>query len=194
MVDNTLSNRGSVFFDSKEPFAYYNVPLLFLFDAEDYLKVPDQDVFANLSRIEVEYSNRELDDNDMIVYNETPLFLATTATTSESALNKDATLAINSSDYRLRDLFADNSPTDSEIATYNLVTDRGDLNPYNWVVWRTMIIYVLVVIGITYLLFFHKTVRAHFKAKKLVSSGEGTNTVNAEPIFKDIDYPDENGK
>ncbi|PKK97188.1 MAG: hypothetical protein CVV58_02505, partial [Tenericutes bacterium HGW-Tenericutes-3] len=90
-VDNELTNRGSVFFDSEQPFAYYNVPVLFLFDAEDYLKVPGEETYANLTRIEVEYSNREVDEDDLVIYNETPLFLATTAATSESARNKDAT-------------------------------------------------------------------------------------------------------
>jgi hypothetical protein len=193
-VDNELTNRGSIFFDSEQPFAYYNVPVLFLFDAEDYLKVPDQDTFANLTRIEVNYSNRDLDEDDVLIYNESPLFLGTTAATSESAFNKDATLSINSNDYRLRAQFADDVPTDAEIASFNLVTDRGDLSPYNWTVWRTMIIYGIIVAGVTYLLFFHKKVREHYKTRNYGIKKDGTETVDAEPIFKDIDYKDENGK
>ncbi len=194
MVDEETTNRGSVYFDPEQPFAYYNVPILFLFDAEDYLKIPDEDVFANLSRIEIEYSNRELDEDGKIIYNESLLFLATTDATSESALNKDATLAIDPNEYRLRALFADEMPSDAEIASFNLVTDRGDLSPYSWTVWRTMIIYVLAVAIVTYFLFFHKKVREYYKTKNYGVRKEESNAVDAEPIFKDIDYKDKNGK
>ncbi|MBU1141449.1 MAG: hypothetical protein KKG64_02880 [Firmicutes bacterium] len=188
MVSEELTNRGSIYFDSLQPFAYYNVPVLFLFDAEDYLKVPNQDAFANLTRIEVEYSNREVDDDKNLIYNESPLFLATAVATSESALNKDATLAINVNDYRLRLQFENDVPSEIEMITFNLNDDRGDMNPYNWLIWRTMLVYVLIVAIVTYLLFFHKIVRERYKTKNYGIRKDGSKSVDAEPIFKDIEY------
>lgn len=195
LVDEELTNTGSIFFDPSQPFAYYNVPVLFLFDADDYLKIPDTDILANLIRIEVSYSDGSIDENKDFVYNDSPLFLATTVPTDESAFNKDGALVINVDDYRLRAQFADNVPTESEILTYNLNTDHGDLRPYNWVIWRTMGIYVLIVALITYLLFFHKAVRERYKTRNYGIRKNGTQVVDAEPIFKDIEYKDkDNGK
>lgn len=194
MVGEELTNRGSIFFDSLQPFAYYNVPVLFLFDAEDYLKVPDQNVFANLTRIEVEYSNREIGDDENLIYNESPIFLATKAPTSESAYNKDSTLAINVDDYRLRTQFENAVPTEAEMTTFNLNDDRGDMSPYNWLIWRTMLVYILIVAIVTYFLFFHKKVRERYKTRNYGIRKNGNQVVNAVPIFKDIEYKDKDGK
>ncbi|MBU1093773.1 MAG: hypothetical protein KKH01_04845 [Firmicutes bacterium] len=193
-VNDELVNSGSIIFDSDQAFAYYNVPVLFLFDAESYLKIPDQDAYANLSRIEVSYSNRSVDEDDNYVFNESPLFIASNTTISESAYNKDTNLVIDPNDYRLSDQFEGVNPTDSEIASFNLVTDRDDLSEYNAVIWRTMIIYVIIIAGITYLLFFHKRVREHYKTRNYGIRKDGTNSVDAEPIFKDIEYKDKDGK
>lgn len=193
-VDKDLTNTGSIFYDPLQPFAYYNVPVLFLFDAPDYLQIPDTTTYANLTRIEVSYSDGTIDDNKNLVYNDVPLFLATTEATSESAQNKDATLSIDPDLYRLRSQFSNPVPTASDITTYNLVTDRGDMSPYNWTIWRTMIIYVLVVALVTYLLFFHKGVMDRRKAKHYGVKKDGTPNKESEAIFKDIEYKDKDGK
>jgi len=194
LVNEELTKSGSIVYDSEQAFAYYNVPVLFLFDADSYLKVPDQDAFANLTRIEVTYSNRNVDEDDNMIFNDSPLFLSTTVINSESAYNKDANLSINPSDYQLRAQFTEDTPNDAEITSFNLVNDRDNLADYNAVIWRTMIIYIIIVAGITYLLFFHKKVREHYKTKNYGIRKDGTTVIDAEPIFKDIEYKDKNGK
>ncbi len=194
LVNEVLTESGSIVYDSQQPFAYYNVPVLFLFDADSYLKIPDEDGFSNLTRIEVSYSNRSVDEDDYYIFNESPLFIAASVPISESAYNKDTNLSIDPDVYRLRAQFADDVPSETEIASFNLVTDRDNLSEYNGVIWRTMAIYIVIVAGITYLLFFHKKVREHYKTKDYGKKPDGTNTVDAEPIFKDIEYKDKDGK
>ncbi len=194
LVGEELSNTGSIYFDPSQPFAYYNVPVLFLFDAEDYLKVPDVDAFANIERILIEYSNGEKNEDNALVYDESALFIASNEAISDAAYHKDTTFSINVDDYRLRDDFADQVPTDAEIITFGLNADRGDLNAYNWTVWKTMLIYIALVIVITYLLFFHKMVREHFKTKNYTPKTSTGNTVTAEPIFKDPDVNQKDGR
>lgn len=194
LVNEVMTDSGSIVYDSKQPFAYYNVPVLFLFDADSYLKIPDEDGFSNLTRIEVSYSNRSVDEDDHYVFNESPLFIAASVPISESAYNKDTNLSIDSSIYQLRAQFTDNIPSDAEITSFNLVTDRDNLSEYNGVIWRTMGIYIAIVAGITYLLFFHKKVREHYKTRNYGVKPDGANAVNAEPIFKDVEYKDKDGK
>ncbi|MBN2299734.1 MAG: hypothetical protein JXC31_00940 [Acholeplasmataceae bacterium] len=202
LVDNELTNTGSIYFDPQQPFAYYNVPVLFLFDAKDYLQMREDDedltpipnTFSNLTRIEVSYSDRTIDEDDQFIYEEVPLFLATTIDTQESAINKDLSLSIDVDDYRLRSKFADQVPTESEISSFNLITERGDMSPYNWVIWRTMLIYLLVVALVTYLLFFHKRVRDYYKTKNYGRRKDGTLIDNTNSIFKDVNDKDKDGK
>ena len=194
LVNEVMTDSGSITYDSQQAFAYYNVPVLFLFDAESYLKIPDEDAFSNLTRIEVSYSNRTVDEDDYYVFNESPLFIAASTPISESAYNKDSNLIIDPNVYRLRDQFADDVPSDAEITSFNLVTERDDLSDYNGVIWRTMAIYFVIVIGITYLLFFHKKVREHYKTRNYGIKTDGSNTGNAESIFKDAEYTDKDGK
>ncbi|MCF7929937.1 MAG: hypothetical protein K9L02_00305 [Acholeplasmataceae bacterium] len=194
LVNEVMTDSGSITYDSQQAFAYYNVPVLFLFDAESYLKIPDEDAFSNLTRIEVSYSNRTVDEDDYYVFDESPLFIAASTPISESAYNKDSNLIINANDYRLRDQFADDIPNDAEITSFNLITGRDDLSDYNGVIWRTMAIYAVIVVGITYLLFFHKKVREHYKTRNYGVKTDGSNTSSTEPIFKDAEYTDKDGK
>lgn len=160
-------NTGSVFFDPGQPFAFYNVPLLFLFDTENYLKVPDTGVIAVLNTLEISYSNGEREDN-ALVFNPVPLFIASRFEINEAVLgdNKDADFDFDVDMYRLHGLFAGDMPDESEIMLYDLVAERADLSRYNHLVWRTMLIYTAIVLALTYLLFFHKRVMETIRAKR----------------------------
>jgi len=206
-VDQSLTNTGSIFYNPLQPFAYYNVPLLFLFDAPDYLQIPDTNTYANLTRIEVSYSDGTVNDSNQPIYNDVPLFLATTAVNndvplflattavnSESAQNKDEALSIDPTDYELRAQFSNPVPTATDITNFNLITERGDMSAYNWTIWRTMIIYVLIVAAVTYLLFFHKGVMDKRKTKLYGIRKDGTPNKASEAIFKDIDEAEKDGK
>lgn len=194
LVGETLSDTGSIYFDPSQPFAYYNVPVLFLFDAADYLKVPDEDSFANIDRILIEYSDGEKDEDNVLIFDESALFIASKEIISDAAYHKDTTFNINVDDYRLRDDFVNRVPTDAEIVTFGLNADHGDLNAYNWSVWKIMLIYVALLSVITYLLFFHKMVREHYKNKNYIPKTTTANTVTAEPIFKDPDINQKDGR
>jgi len=194
LVGEELSDTGSIYFDPSQPFAYYNVPVLFLFDADDYLKVPDEDAFAVINRILVEYSDGEKDEDNALIFDDSALFIASREVISDAAYHKDTTLTINVDDYRLRDDFADQIPTDAEIIAFGLNADHGDLDAYNWTVWKIMLIYITLVIVVTYLLFFHKMVREHFKTKNYIPRNNTGNTITAEPIFKDPDINQKDGR
>ncbi len=184
-IGDEFTNRGIIFYDPDQPFAFFNIPVLFLFDADKYLKVIGEDTFANINRIEVKYSNGSKDDDGNLIYSEMPLLLSTAKPTAEGAHNKDDSFAIDVDLYRLRHQFANSQPNDSEIAAFNLITDRGDLGPYNWIVWRTMILYVLAVAFITYFLFFHKLVMERYREKRYLRRKQGKEVLEVETIFKD---------
>ncbi len=190
-VGDEQTNTGSVFFDPGQPFAFYNVPLLFLFDSDNYLKVPDSDVIAVLNTLEISYSNGEREDN-ALVFNPVPLFIASRFEINEAVLgnNKDADFDLDVDLYRLHGLFANDLPDDSEISLYDLVTDRGDLSPYNHLVWRTMLIYTVIVLALTYLLFFHKNVMETVRAKRYQK--EPPKPKSSQTLFHD--YEEKDGK
>lgn len=166
-VDDELSDRGSVFYNPSQPFAYYNIPVLFLFDTDNYLRNPETGDIASLERIEVNYSNGDKDDDGNFVFSDIPLFIASTSEISEAALGdlKDPNLTIDPEIYRIRAGFDDQFPSDTEIETLNLNTSRNDLSAYNGVVWRTMGIYTLIIALLTYLVFFHRRIREHIRSK-----------------------------
>ncbi len=184
-------STATVLFDPAKPFPYSYVPNVFLLYADNYLKVPEQDVYANIERISISYSNGDLDEDGALVYNESLLFLGSDEIISEAAYNKTDTLILNPEDFKLSNQFSGEQPTDEEIATFNLITDRGDLREYNILIWRTMIIYVLIVGTLTYALFFHKVVRAKLQEKRYQAKDGKSKEVNAQPIFKDIEYKDD---
>jgi hypothetical protein len=167
MVDEELSDRGSVFYNPAQPFAYYNIPVLFLFDTDNYLRDPESGDIASLERIEVNYSKGEKDDDGNFIFSDIPLFIASTSEISEAALGdlKDPNLMIDSEIYQIRDGFEDQLPSDTDVQTLNLNTTRSDLSAYNGVIWRTMGIYTLIIALLTYLVFFHRRIREHIRTK-----------------------------
>jgi uncharacterized ion transporter superfamily protein YfcC len=74
-----------------------------------------------------------------------------------------------------------------------LITAKDDLTPYNGAIWRIMVIYVALIIVITYFLFFHKMVMSRLQLKKALSDKENT-VKNTEVIFKDSDIDIKDGK
>ncbi|TNF09025.1 MAG: hypothetical protein EP317_01830 [Bacillota bacterium] len=168
---------------------------LALYDAKDYLKVPDEeDVFAHITKIEVLYSVGDKNSNGTYEYLEIPLFVAANNITSESpGLIKVLDFEIDPVDYQLRSNFSEPTPSESELTTFGLSTEQFNLNRYNWYIWRALIIYVLVIIVITYFLFFHKKVMEKRRFKKIDTTSQ-TRTVTAESIFKEPDQNEKDGK
>ena len=188
-------STANVLFDPEKPFPYSYVPNVFLLYADNYLKVIDQEVYANIERISISYSNGDLDPekNNELIYNESLLFLGSDEILSEAAYNKTDTLSLDPEDFKLSKQFAGDHPTAEELASLNLITERGDLGEYNYLIWRTMSIYVLIVGVLTYALFFHKIVRAKLQERRYQTKDGKPKEVNAQPIFKDIEYK-EDGK
>lgn len=198
LVEDEFSNIGSVFYDPILPFSIYNVPALFLFDAENYLLIPNEDEdatpeYATIENITVEYSNGEATDDNDYEFNEIPLFVGSKTEYRDAAYLKDSTFNIDPEIYEINDDFGSDGLTSDDIDNFNLVTDQDDLTPYNGAIWRIMVIYVLLVIMITYFLFFHKTLMDHLRYKKRLADKE-IAVKNPEVIFKDIDTDTKDGK
>jgi hypothetical protein len=184
-------STATVLFDPAKPFPYSYVPNVFLLYADNYLKVEGEDIYANIERISIAYSNGDLDSNNALIYKESLLFLGSDELISEAAFNKTDDLILDRDDFQLSKQFEGSQPTAEELAMFNLVTERGDLREFNYLIWRTMTIYVLIVGALTYVLFFHKMVKAKLQEKRFQSKDSKTKEVMAEPIFKDIEYKDD---
>jgi hypothetical protein len=172
-----------------------SIPFLYMFDIEDELKLKDEDVYANINRIAIEYSNGDKDDDGKYVYNDNFLFLAVDqATNDEPSHVTELGFLLTSAEYRVRQQFNEPIPTEDEMVTFGLVDDKFSLQPYNWIIWRTLIIYALIIMVISYFLFFHKKIMEKRKFRKLDESIANPRTVDAEPIFKDSDQNQKDGK
>lgn len=191
LVDSVFSDTGSVYYDPVKPFSIYNVPALFLFDAENYLLVPSTDEgaspeFTTIEHVTLEYSNGKTNDKSEYVFNDIPLFVGSKVEYRDAAYIKDPNFFIDASKYQIRDNFESISITQNDIDTFNLMTEKDDLSPYNGEVWKIMSIYVFSIAVITYFLFFHKLVRLRIAEKKHLANKEKKGN-STEVIFKDID-------
>ena len=187
LVNEEYQNNGSIIFDPVLQFSIYNVPALFLFDAPNYMLIPNEDenaepAYASIETLTLEYSNGETNDNGSYVFDEIPFFVASTEEYRDAVHDdhKDSNFQIDPESYRLSDDFGTDGLTDDDIAAFNLITEKDDLSAYNGVMWRIMLVYVLVVVVITYFLFFHKYVRQRLQMKK-----QQDIKVSKEAIFKD---------
>lgn len=193
LVNEEYQNFGSVYFDPQLPFSIYNVPALFLFDADNYLLIPNEDenatkAYATIESITLEYSNGNTNDNGDYVFDEVPLFVGSKTEYRDAVHDdhKDSTFDMDTDLYRIRDDFGDDGLTADDIEAFNLVTEQDDLTPYNGAIWKIMIIYILVVIMITYFLFFHKFVRNRMQYKHSQIAKEKAAIEN-KSLFKDVD-------
>lgn len=192
LVNEEYQNNGSIIYDPILKFSIYNVPALFLFDAVNYMLIQNDDEnaepeYATIETLTLEYSNGETNDNGSYVFDEVPFFVASTTEYRDAVHDdhKDSNFAIDPESYRLSDDFGDDGLTEDDIIKFNLVTEKDDLSGYNGVMWRIMFIYGLVVLMITYFLFFHKYVRQRMRMKQ-----EKEVKVSNQAIFKD-DVEDE---
>ena len=184
LVDGQPSNEGTIQFVPSNPFSFSNLPTIFLFDNARFLEDSETGVISQLMSIAVYYSDGSIDSENRFVYEPRPIFLATTQPSDEIVLgnNKVSDLSIDQSLYQLRFMFADEFPSDEEILLYNLNVDRDSLSAYNFLVWRTMIIYVTFLLLVTYFLFVHKTVMTLIRQKRAQSNPDAPTS---KPLFKD---------
>lgn len=184
LVNGEPSNEGTVQYIPTDPFSFSNLPTVFLFDNDRFLRDSETDTIAQLESIAIYYSDGSLDEDNRYIYETRPIFLATTVPSDEIVLgdNKVGDLSIDQSLYQLRFVFDGAFPNDAEIEALNLNTDRESLNEYNFLIWRSMGIYTLFVLGITYFLFFHKYVKM-IRAKKIEDATPSNQS--SEVIFKD---------
>lgn len=193
--DDELTDAPFVVFDSTKEFPYSYAPTLFLVYAEDYLLIPETENYATIDRISVAYSNGDRSEDGQYVYNTTLLFAGASEEVAEAAFNKASDLVLNEASFRLTETYGEELSSD-EIATLNLVTERGSLNEFNGVIVKTMLVYGLIVIALTYVLFFHKFVvekiRQKREASKPVIAKEPTK--EQEAIFQDIEYKEDDKK
>jgi len=191
----TFTDVATVVFDPTKEFPYSYVPAVFLLKADNYLKIVDSDVIATLDRLTIAYSIGETDESGAYEYNETLLFAGADELISDAAHIKIDDFMITTESFSISALLEGDQPTEAEITTLGLVTARGDLKEFNGLIWRTMIIYALVVIALTYVLFFNKYVMEKIKEKRASKDPMGPKKIiDAEPIFKDIDHSKEDGK
>lgn len=198
-VGDEIKSTGSVQYDPTQSFAFYNVPLLFLFDMPGYMQIPEyndkneitgyKDDFSTLKGFQIHYSNGDIQDGKY-VYQQLPIFTASNGINDEAFLgiegqNRISGFKLEPESYQLRFAFTNEYPTDAEMVQFGLINEIGDLDAYNYVIWRTMSIYVIVVLGFTYLIFFHKIVREK-RALKRQQQMKKDNT-DVEVIFKDDD-------
>ncbi len=192
-------NTATVLHDPEKPFPYSYVPALFLLYADNYLLIPqvegstDPLSYATVEQISIAYSNGETDEDGALVYNDTLLFIGAGSELADAAYNKKSDLIIDNTTLQLSENFAGDQPTEVEMTTFGLNANRGDLTEFNGVIFRTMAIYVLIVLALTYVLFFHKMVMDKVRSKRMGEANQNKPKVE-EAIFKDIEYPKEDGK
>jgi hypothetical protein len=184
----TYISEGSRYYNPDNPFSYYNVPVLLLFETENFLKIPDSETIATVESISVTHISQNPDNNGEDGFSTQPMFIANTSQIDEAVHgdNKD-TLILDPEGYRLSDDFADGYPTQTELEAYDLSAEKGDMSGYNGVIFRTMSIYLLFVIVISYFLFFHKSVRERMRMR-----GVRTKTAQelaSRSLFKDYEEP-----
>jgi len=171
-----------------------SIPFIYMFDKEGELKKVGEDLFASITRIQIEYSNGDRNSNGYI-YDDQYLFLATNQEVNdEPAFVKQLNFTMTPEEYRLREQFVESVPSEEEMVSFGLIDDKFSLKPYNWIIWRTIIIYTLIILVITYFLFFHKRVMEKRKFRHIDQSSKNSQSVNAEPIFKDPDSTPKDGK
>ena len=191
--NNELIKSPSIIYDSTKEFPYSYAPTLFLVYAPDYLQIPDTESFSTIERIDVSYSDGTKGEDGKFVFDTNYLFTGSDHVIDENAYNKVSDLSLDASDFRLTQTYGEEL-SQNEIETLGLVTDRGSLKEFNGVIVKTMAIYTLIVLALTYILFFHKMVVEKIKEKrysKQIATSEGPTE---EAIFQDIEYKDENKK
>ncbi len=183
----TYISEGSRYYNPDNPFSYYNVPVLLLFDTDNFLKVPDSEVFASLETITVTHISENEENNGDDGFSTMPMFIASINPIEEAVYgdNKD-TLVFDSEAYRLADDFAGTTPSAEELVAFDLTAEVGDMSGYNGVIIRTMVIYFLVVMALSYLLFFHKAVRDKIRMKHVKDRGPD---LQSKSLFKDFEEP-----
>lgn len=190
-----FTDTATVIFDPSKEFPYSYVPAVFLLKADNYLKIIDSDVIADILRLTVSYSDGSTNDAGELIYSETLLFAGSDILIPDAAHLKSDTFQITQDMFSISDLLEGNKPTADEIETLALITDRGDLKEFNGLIWRTMIIYALIVLALTYVLFFHKFVMERIQSKRQSNLPRTQkNTADAEPIFKDEVIDPKDGK
>jgi hypothetical protein len=192
-------NTATVLHDPDKPFPYSYVPALFLLYADNYLLIPEEEgsteepSYATIEQITLAYSNGETDEDGALVYNDTLLFIGADMELADAAYNKLSDMSIDNTTLQLSANFSGDHPSEAEMITFGLNATRGDLGEFNLVIVRTMAIYVLIVLALTYVLFFHKMVMDKVRSKRLDTTNSSKPKVE-EAIFKDIEYPKEDGK
>jgi hypothetical protein len=210
LSDQTYLERGSSnktdlvireFNPSKLVTAAY-LPVLFLLYDEDNLQKSDG-TFSSIDSIKLGFSAGELDQNSALIYN-TLFFTSTNSTLIDEIVSNDEsefvdyTYEFNHESFQLTNNFnlteEKTFPSEQEILTYQLITEKGDLAAYNYIIWRSMSIYILIVILITYVLFFHKIVKEKYFNKKYPKKTKDLKEIQEKSLFKDEDLIFKDGK
>jgi hypothetical protein len=186
-----FTDTPTVVFDSTKEFPYSYAPTLFLVYAENYLLIPETDNYAAINRISVAFSSGERNDSGQYIYDTKLLYVGAGEDVAEASHNKDNSFVLNEASFRLSEVYGEELTAD-EIETLGLITDRGSLKEFNGVIVRTMVIYGLVVIALTYVLFFHKYVMEKVKEKRFDKTQPKKSPDQVQDaIFQDIEYPKE---
>ena len=198
LVNDEYIQTASVTYDPLLPYSTKNAPALFIFDAEDFLLIPNEDdqapnEYATLTRITLDYSNGKNNDNGKYVYDSKPLFIASPILPSDAAYAKDDDFSIDPSLYKIRENFIDEGLTDEVISTYNLNTETDDLSPYNKTIWKILLIYFFSLTVVTYFAFFHRIVKER-KAMKKRMEEKAKLANNPNTLFKELDDDVKDGK
>jgi len=151
--------------------------------------------FVDIIKLRVDYSSGDLGADGKLKYNPSALFIGSDTLVSDSAFVKTDDFIIDNANYQLSETYDfETFETDADYLAVGLITDRGSLSAYNGLVWRTMAIYALIVAALTYVLFFHKNVRARMQEKSYQPKDPSIKVDKSEAIFKDVEYKDKDGK
>jgi len=189
-----LTDKPYSVFDPDKTYPYSYIPVLFLSYSENYL-LKEDDTFATVDSIKISYSNGETGVNGFMYNNKALFYTSTNHNLVDQVLNDqeaffvDYNYEFDHDNYQLTKSFNlgpnKTHPDLDDIRAFQLVTESGDLRPYNIVIWRNMTIYVLVVLGLTYVLFFHKKVKEKYFNKKYGQNKKDLKALEEKSLFKD---------
>ena len=188
------SNIAVVEYNPTQKFPFSYVPIIFLLNAENYLLIDDDsdiDAYATIESISISYG--VMDADGIVNYDPTLLFIGSDTILEDPAYIKANDFQIDESLFDLKSLFAGDRPTDQEIESLGLITTRGSLTEFNYIIWKNMAIFGVVVIALTYVLFFHKIVWQKIQERKQVDKPV---VIKQKPdqIFNDVDDKQKDGK
>ncbi|MDR2822693.1 MAG: hypothetical protein LBV58_03995 [Acholeplasmatales bacterium] len=168
-------------------------PLFSIANAKNELLIPDTTNYSTITGITIYKGTQgDVDDSKEQIYGSIPLISLQNNLNPgsiPSGIHNDI-FSYQHSDYEFKDVLKDNVPTPEEAIQYDLnIIKVGNLKDYNHIIVLTMSIFVIIYVGLAYLLFINKLVLARLKKRKL-NNVEVVTPRKEESIFVDVEETD----